>query len=69
MKTSKVKLTNSITLKLKTMAGLLLWAILIIFIAECACPGLIWVTLGLLAAYWAIYYGIMFIVDRIKHRV
>ena len=31
------------------MIGLILWAILIIFIAECACPGLIWVILGTMA--------------------
>ena len=48
------------------MIGLILWAILIIVIAECACPGLIWVILGTMAAYGVIYFGIMFLVDRIK---
>ncbi len=50
------------------MIGLILWAILIIFIAECACPGLIWVVLGTMAVYGAIYFGIMYLVDKIKNR-
>ena len=48
------------------MIGLILWAILIIFIAECACPGLIWVILGSLAAYWIIYAGVMWLVGKTK---
>lgn len=50
------------------MLGIILWAILIIFIAECACPGLIWVILGSMAAYWAMYCGIMYLVDKIKDK-
>lgn len=51
-----------------SMIGLILWAILIILIAECACPGLIWVILGSLAVYGVLYFGIMAIVDKIKNR-
>lgn len=50
------------------MIGLILWAILIIFIAECACPGLIWVVLGTMAVYGVLYFGVMWLVDRIKNR-
>lgn len=50
------------------MLGLILWAILIIIIAECACPGLIWVILGTMAIYGVIYFGIMYLIDRIKNR-
>lgn len=50
------------------MIGIILWAILIIFIAECACPGLIWVILGSIVAYWAIYLGIMYLVERFKKK-
>lgn len=50
------------------MLGLILWAILIIVIAECACPGLIWVIFGAMATYWAIYFGIMYLVDKIKKK-
>lgn len=50
------------------MLGIILWALLIIFIAECACPGLIWVVLGSMVVYWAIYFGIMWLVDRYKSR-
>ena len=50
------------------MIGLILWALLIIAIAEAACPVLIWVVLGTMAVYGAIYFGIMYLVDRIKNR-
>lgn len=50
------------------MIGIILWAILIIFIAECACPGLIWVILGTMAAYWAIYFGVTKLVELSKNR-
>lgn len=50
------------------MVGIILWAILIIFIAECACPGLIWVILGSMAVYGAVYFGIMYLVDKIKSK-
>lgn len=50
------------------MIGLIIWAILIIVIAECACPGLIWVVLGTMAIYGVIYFGIMYLIDRIKNR-
>lgn len=50
------------------MLGIILWAILIIFIAECACPGLIWVILGTMAVYGVLYFGIMYLVDKIKSR-
>lgn len=50
------------------MVGIILWAILIIIIAECACPGLIWVILGTLAVYGVLYFAVMAIVDRIKRR-
>ena len=50
------------------MIGIILWAILIIFIAECACPGLIWVVLGTMAVYGVLYFGVMWLVDRIKNR-
>jgi hypothetical protein len=50
------------------MIGLIIWAILIIVIAECACPGLIWVILGTMAVYGVIYFGIMYLINRIKNR-
>ena len=50
------------------MIGLIIWAILIIIIAEAACPGLIWVVLGTLAVYGVLYFGVMWLVDRIKNR-
>lgn len=50
------------------MIGIILWAILIIFIAECVCPGLIWVILGSMVAYSAVYFGIMYLVDKIKNK-
>lgn len=50
------------------MIGLILWAILIIFIAECACPGLIWVVIGTMAVYGVLCFGAMWLVDRIKNR-
>ena len=48
------------------MIGLILWAILIIFIAEAACPGLIWVVLGTMAVYGAIYAAFVAIVNKFK---
>ena len=50
------------------MIGLILWAILIIVIAEAACPGLIWVVLGTMAVYGVLYFGVMWLVDGIKNR-
>lgn len=50
------------------MIGLVLWAILIIFIAECACPGLIFVVLGAMAAFGAIYAGVIYLVNKLKWR-
>ena len=50
------------------MIGLILWAILIIIIAEAACPGLIWVVLGTMAVYGVLYFGVMWLVGRIKNR-
>lgn len=50
------------------MIGLILWAILIIIIAEAACPDLIWVVLGTMAVYGVLYFGVMWLVDRIKNR-
>ncbi len=50
------------------MIGIILWAILIIIIAECACPGLIWVILSSLTVYGVLYFCIMTIVDKIKNR-
>lgn len=50
------------------MIGLVLWAILIIFIAECACPGLIFAVLGAMAAFWAIYAGVIYLVNKLKRR-
>lgn len=50
------------------MIGIILWAILIIFIAECACPGFIWVTLGSMAVYGAVYFGIKYLVGKIKNK-
>jgi len=48
--------------------AILIWAILIIFIAEAACPGFIWVTLGCLAVYGILYFGVVWLVDWIKNR-
>ncbi len=48
------------------MIGIILWAIVIIIIAECACPGLIWVILGCLAVYGAIYAAVVAIVNKLK---
>lgn len=50
------------------MVGIILWAILIIFIAECASPCLIGVILGCLAVYGAVYFGIMYLVDKTKNK-
>ena len=48
------------------MIGLILWSILIIFIAEAACPGLIWVVLGTMGVYGAIYAAFVAIVNKFK---
>lgn len=48
------------------MIGLIVWAILIIVIAECACPGLLRVTFICLAIYGALYVAFVMIVDKIK---
>lgn len=48
--------------------GLILWGILIIIIAESACPGLIWVILGTMVIYGIIYLGVVWFVDWIKTR-
>lgn len=48
------------------MIGLIIWAILIIIIAECACPGLIWVVLGCMAVYGIIYAAVVAIVNKFK---
>lgn len=50
------------------MLGLIIWAVLIIIIAECACPGLIWVILGAMAVYGVLYLGIMWLANKIKER-
>lgn len=50
------------------MFGLILWAILIIIIAEAASPGLIWVILGTMAVVWSLYFGIAWLIDKIKNR-
>ena len=50
------------------MIGLIIWAILIIVIAEAACPGLIWVVLGTIAVYGVLYFAVMALVDRIRNR-
>lgn len=47
--------------------AILIWAILIIFIAEAANPGLIWVILVSLAVYGVLYFGGMWLIDRIKN--
>lgn len=48
------------------MLGLIIWAIVIIIIAECACPGLIWVILGAMALYIVIYLILNAIVAKFK---
>ncbi len=48
--------------------GLILWGILIIIIAESACPALIWVILGTMVVYGIIYLGVVWFVDWIKTR-
>lgn len=50
------------------MIGLILWAIVIIIIAEAVCPGLIWITLGTLAVVWGIYFGIYMLIEKLKDR-
>ena len=50
------------------MIGLIIWAILIIIIAEAACPGLRWVVLGTLAVYGVLYFAVMALVDRVRNR-
>ena len=50
------------------MIGLIIWAILIIIIAEAACPGLIWVVLGTLAVYGVLYFAVLALVDRVRNR-
>lgn len=51
------------------MIGIILWAILIIIIAECATPGLIWVILGFLAGYGVLYLSISWLITVIKKRI
>lgn len=48
------------------MLGLILWAILIIVIAECACPGLIWAILGSTAVYAIFYLAAAALYNKIK---
>lgn len=50
------------------MIGIILWLILIIIIAECANPGLIWMTLGALTALIVVYVGFMYLVKKIKNK-
>lgn len=50
------------------MIGIILWAILIIIIAEAACPGLIWVILGTMVAFGLLYFGVVYIVSKIQER-
>ena len=51
------------------MIGIILWAVLIIIIAEAACPGLIWVILGCMAGYGALYLGYLYLKDKINTSV
>lgn len=48
------------------MLGIIVWAILIIIIGECACPGIIWVTLGTMAGFVALYFAILAIVEAVS---
>lgn len=48
--------------------AIIVWAILIIFIAEAASPGLIWMTLGCMAVYGILYFGVVWLVNWIKTR-
>lgn len=48
--------------------AIILWGIIIIWIAEAASPGLIWVILGCLAVYGILYLGVVWLVDWIKNR-
>lgn len=50
------------------MIGLIIWAILIIFIAEAASPGITLITLGVITAYAIIYFIAMAITDKLKNR-
>ena len=47
--------------------AILIWAILIIFIAEAGSPGFIGVLLVSLAVYGVLYFGGMWLIDRIKN--
>ncbi len=46
----------------------ILWAILIIFIAECVNPGFIWMVLGSCIVYGILYFGAMQLINWIKTR-
>lgn len=48
--------------------AIIVWAILIIFIAEAASPGLIRVILGCLAVYGILYFCFVWLVNWIKTR-
>ena len=48
--------------------AIILWAVIIIVIAECANPGLLGVIFGSIAAYGALYLAVIKIVDKIKAR-
>lgn len=50
------------------MIGLIIWVILIIIIAECACPGLIWVVLASAGVYAVVYLAVTAIVEKLKRK-
>lgn len=50
------------------MVGLILWAILIIFIVICACPGFITALIVNTAIVLSVYGLIWWIINKIKNR-
>lgn len=50
------------------MIGVILWAVLIIIVAECVCPGLIWVILASLGGYWTAYAAIVTLIRKLKNK-
>lgn len=46
------------------MIGLILWVIVILFIANAACPGIIWVALGIFVGIIVLYIVFTILSDK-----
>lgn len=51
------------------MIGIILWAILIIFIVICACPGFITALITITAIVLTAYFGFAWLITLIKKRI